>query len=156
MPEGPNPTYFSSVAEVAPARAPQPPATPAPIHEMPKRPGSRKRWVIAAALVLAVLVAALLVRPSAERAPTEGREALRTYTVESKDFVRSVRIHGIVEAVQSHMIAAPRLSGQGLGSLVITKLVRGGGAVKRGDVLVEFDRQGRTQNCAETQAPKAA
>ncbi len=152
MPEGPNPTYFSSAAEVAPVRAPQLPAAPAPIHEMPKRPGSRKPWFIAAAVLLAVLLGALLLRRSAEPAPATGPEALRTYTVERKDFVRSVRIHGIVEAVQSHMIAAPRLSGQGLGSLVITKLVRGGSAVKRGDLLVEFDRQAQLKNVLDKQA----
>lgn len=72
--------------------------------------------------------------------------------VEQKDFVRSVRIHGIVEAVESHMIAAPRLSGQGLGSLIITKLVPNGSAVHKGDVLVEFDREAQLKVVLDKQA----
>ncbi|HXB20309.1 MAG TPA: efflux RND transporter periplasmic adaptor subunit, partial [Candidatus Solibacter sp.] len=76
----------------------------------------------------------------------------RTAIVERKDFVRTVRVHGIVEAVESHGIAAPRLSGQNLGSLIITKLIKNGSAVKRGDVLVEFDREAQARNILDKKA----
>jgi multidrug resistance efflux pump len=72
--------------------------------------------------------------------------------VERRDFVRTVRVHGIVEAVESHGIAAPRLSGQNLGSLIITKLVKNGSAVRRGDVLVEFDREAQAKNILDKKA----
>jgi multidrug efflux pump subunit AcrA (membrane-fusion protein) len=72
--------------------------------------------------------------------------------VEQKDFVSKVRVHGIVEAVESHTIAAPRLSGQGLGTLVITRLVKNGSAVHQGDVLVEFDRQAQLKNVLDKEA----
>jgi multidrug resistance efflux pump len=79
-------------------------------------------------------------------------QSTRTAMVEQKDFVQSVRIHGIVEAVESHTIAAPRLSGQGLNTLIITKLVKNGSAVHAGDVLVEFDRQAQLRNVLDKEA----
>jgi multidrug resistance efflux pump len=63
-----------------------------------------------------------------------------------------VRLHGIVEAVESHTIAAPRLSGQGLNTLIITRLVKNGSAVRQGDVLVEFDRQAQLKNVLDKEA----
>jgi multidrug resistance efflux pump len=72
--------------------------------------------------------------------------------VERRDFSRTIRLHGIVEAVESHAIAAPRLSGQGLSTLIITKLAASGSSVHRGDVLVEFDRQAQLRNVLDRQA----
>jgi multidrug efflux pump subunit AcrA (membrane-fusion protein) len=103
----------------------------------------------AALLVLSVVVFEKS-RQRQERATL--RQTTRIALVEQKDFVRTLRVHGIVEAVASHTIAAPRLSGQGLGSLIITKLVKNGSAVKRGDLLVEFDRQAQLNNVIDKQA----
>jgi multidrug resistance efflux pump len=50
------------------------------------------------------------------------------------------------------MIAAPRISGQGLGTLIITKLPVSGSSVHRGEVLVEFDRQAQLRNVIDKQA----
>jgi HlyD family secretion protein len=98
-----------------------------------------------------VLIARYLraVRASSSRGSAE---AVRTAIVEQKDFSRTLRLHGIVEAVESHAIAAPRLSGQGLGTLIITRLAVNGSAVHRGDVLVEFDRQAQLRNVLDKQA----
>jgi len=79
-------------------------------------------------------------------------QATRTAVVEQRDFIQSVRVHGIVEAVESHSIAAPRLSGQGLNTLIITRLVKNGSAVHKGDVLVEFDRQAQLKNVLDKEA----
>jgi HlyD family secretion protein len=107
--------------------------------------------MIAGALVaLAVIV--VLARKSAGSRSVAGAQATRTAIVEQKDFVNKVRVHGIVEAVESHTIAAPRLSGQGLNTLVITKLVKNGSAVRQGDVLVEFDRQAQLKNVLDKEA----
>src|SRR5205807_7351306 len=81
-----------------------------------------------------------------------GSDITQTATVTRKDFVRTVRVHGIVEAVESHAISAPRLSGQSLGSLIITKLVKNGSLVRRGDVLVEFDREAQAKNILDKKA----
>jgi HlyD family secretion protein len=51
----------------------------------------------------------------------------------------SLRLHGLVEPVRSHPVSAPRLAGTPF-QLIIVKLAKGGTRVKRGDLLVEFDR----------------
>ena len=55
--------------------------------------------------------------------------------------MRAVRLSGTVEAVEATTIATPRLAGPNKNSLVITKLVKPGTTVEKGDLLVEFDRQ---------------
>jgi HlyD family secretion protein len=105
-----------------------------------------------AVAVVAVAVIVVVARKSAGSKSAGGVQTTRTATVEQKDFVNKVRVHGIVEAVESHTIAAPRLSGQGLNTLIITKLVKNGSAVRKGDVLVEFDRQAQLKNVLDKEA----
>jgi HlyD family secretion protein len=50
-----------------------------------------------------------------------------------------LRLHGMVEPVRSQPIAAPRLAGTP-GQLIVVSLAKAGSRVKRGDLLVEFDR----------------
>jgi HlyD family secretion protein len=107
--------------------------------------------IIAAAMV-AVAVIVVVARKSASSRSASGAQGTRTAIVEQKDFVNKVRVHGIVEAVESHTIAAPRLSGQGLNTLIITRLVKNGSAVHQGDVLVEFDRQAQLKNVLDKEA----
>jgi multidrug resistance efflux pump len=73
-------------------------------------------------------------------------------TVERRDFVRSLRLHGIVEATQFYSVIVPNLSGASMDVLVITKLTPSGSKVKRGDLLVEFDRQAEFKNFLNRQA----
>ncbi len=101
-------------------------------------------------VLIAAAWSARALRPASRNAA--GPEAVRTAIVERKDFAKTIRLHGIVEAVESHAIAAPRLSGQGLGTLIITKLPASGSAVHRGEVLVEFDRQAQLRNVLDKQA----
>jgi hypothetical protein len=107
---------------------------------------------VAAALILAVLVIVIVHRSRLRRERTALRQTARIATVEQKDFVRALRVHGTVEAVESHIIAVPRLSGQNMWSLIITRLVKNGSPVKTGDLLVEFDRQAQINNVIEKQA----
>ena len=86
----------------------------------------------------------------ARTAESGGRQA--NVTVSRRDFVRSVRLSGTVEAVQSTTISAPRLSGPNTQSLVITRLIRPGSAVKPGDLIVEFDRQQQLTNALDRRA----
>ena len=104
-----------------------------------------------AAVAVAAILAAMLMgrRGATAKAAADGQ--FRTVVVERKDFIQTERIHGIVEAVEAHSIAAPRLAGQG-GSLIITRLVKNGAAVHAGDVLVEFDRQSQLKNVLDRQA----
>ena len=55
-----------------------------------------------------------------------------------------VRLHGVVEPVNSYTVSTPRMTGAGPGpgqlQLIIVRLVHAGSLVKKGDLLVEFDR----------------
>jgi HlyD family secretion protein len=105
--------------------------------------------VLAAALVLVVAGLSLRARASEPKAP--GGTGT-TYTVARKDFVKSLRLSGTVEAVEATNVSAPRLAGQNTNSLVIMRLVQNGAMVKRGDVLVEFDRQDQLRAALDSQA----
>lgn len=81
-----------------------------------------------------------------------GAEALRASAPPSsevlaqrKTFVSTLRLHGTVEAVRSWIVSAPRLAGSAASALVVTRLASPGTQVKRGDLLVEFDRQGQVK-----------
>jgi multidrug efflux pump subunit AcrA (membrane-fusion protein) len=105
-------------------------------------PGTARRWGAVALVVLVLSVAATLFSArDAQLPPTGDGRRQATYTVEQRDFVRSIRLSGTVEAVESTTVAAPRLSGPSSTSLVITRLVKAGTTVRPGDLLVEFDRQ---------------
>jgi HlyD family secretion protein len=136
-----------------PAVEPAPAPGPAPFPEtVPEPPHKRRLRLTIAAAVVALLAIGVVVRKSASSKPAGGIQTTRTAIVEQKDFVNKMRVHGIVEAVESHTIAAPRLSGQGLNTLIITKLVKNGSAVRKGDVLVEFDRQAQLKNVLDKEA----
>jgi multidrug efflux pump subunit AcrA (membrane-fusion protein) len=112
------------------------------------RPGTPK-WLFAVLAIVAVaLIGYILMRdPKTTVSASAG-----TATAKRADFVQTRRIHGTVEAVSFYAIAAPRLSGPGLGSLIVTKLTGSGKQVKKGDLLVEFDRQQQIRNAFDRQA----
>jgi HlyD family secretion protein len=78
--------------------------------------------------------------------------ATPTAVIERRDFVRTLRIHGVVEAVTFHSVAAPRLTGQGGSPMIITRLIPAGTRVQPGDLLAEFDRQSQTKNYLDREA----
>ena len=109
---------------------------------MPPKSYSRL-WIAIAVVLVSVATGAALMRGRDPGNSESGQSGQRqtTATVQRQDFVRSVRLSGTVEAVESTTIAAPRLSGPNTQSLVITKLIKAGAPVAKGDLLVEFDRQ---------------
>lgn len=114
-------------------------------------PTMRNSWhALLATSLLLLLVSACSHINSQPAQPENG--ASGTAQVERRNFRRTLRLHGVVEAVQSHSIAAPRLSGQAAGSMVITKLVGSGTRVRRDDILVEFDRQSQLKNVLDREA----
>ena len=64
----------------------------------------------------------------------------------------AVRLHGTVEPVRSYPVLAPRLTGSGANSAVIVRLAPAGAHVRKGDLLVEFDRQAQEKNANDRQA----
>jgi HlyD family secretion protein len=104
------------------------------------------------AVILGGAVVFLYARQPTPAAPAGIDGPTATWPVVRRDFVRSVRLTGTVEAVESTTIAAPRLAGPGANSLVLTKLVPPGSTVARGDVIVEFDRQDQIKNALDRRA----
>jgi HlyD family secretion protein len=76
----------------------------------------------------------------------------RVAKVERRDFVRTVRVQGTVEAVVAHPIEAPRLAIQTANQLTLTTLLTTGTHVKKGDLLAEFDRQAQTRDALDRKA----
>ena len=111
------------------------------------------RWVriVVVSVPLAAVATALLSRPSAQTSSSGSRRG-SAYTVVRRDFVRSLRLSGTVEAVQATTITAPRISGPNSSSLIITRLVKAGTTVNAGDLLVEFDRQAQLSNALDRRA----
>ena len=109
---------------------------------MPPKTYSRL-WIAIAVVLVSVATGAALMRVRDSGRPESGQSGRRpaTATVKRQDFVRMVRLSGTVEAVESTTIATPRLAGPNSQSLVITKLIKAGAPVEKGDLLVEFDRQ---------------
>ena len=107
--------------------------------------------LIAVGLLAAVLAGAGLLSARDPGSPDFAQSDRRqsTSAVTRRDFVRSIRLAGLVEAVQSTTISTPRLAGQNVQSLVITRLIRAGTLVKPGDLIVEFDRQEQLKNALD-------
>jgi multidrug efflux pump subunit AcrA (membrane-fusion protein) len=111
------------------------------------------RTVLVTAIALVTAAAALVAVRVYARAPEpRGAAGPTGYTVVRQDFVRSLRLNGTVEAVESTAIQAPRLAGQNSNSLVVMRLVHNGETVKPGDMLVEFDRQEQLRNALDRRA----
>ena len=95
----------------------------------------------------AVLACGWWSRPAAQSGTGSTREASSTIT--RRELVKSIRLSGSVEAVEATTISTPRLAGQNNSSLVVTRLVRPGTAVRKGDLIVEFDRQDQLKNALD-------
>ena len=102
-------------------------------------------------VALAGVATTLFSSPAAQISPGGSRRE-SAYTVVRRDFVRSLRLSGTVEAVQATTITAPRISGPSSSSLIITRLVKAGTTVNTGDPLVEFDRQAQLSNALDRRA----
>jgi HlyD family secretion protein len=108
----------------------------------------RIRWLGGSVCALAALaVVSFVVRAQSPAPETRGRES--SSTVSRRDFTKSIRLSGTVEAVEATTISTPRLAGQNSQSLVITRLVRPGSTVHKGDVIVEFDRQDQLKSALD-------
>jgi HlyD family secretion protein len=65
---------------------------------------------------------------------------------------QTLRLKGMTAAIEARSIQAPLIAGQQVGTLTITRLVASGTLVKRGDLLVEFDRQAQLRDFVDKQA----
>ena len=108
-----------------------------------------KKPYLLVALIVAVLVGALaLVRGVRASDPLDSVDEARvgngSVKIARGAFVKTLRMTGLVESINFHNVAAPRLvgvTGPGSNTLIITKLLPSGTQVVPGQLLVEFDRQ---------------
>jgi multidrug resistance efflux pump len=100
------------------------------------------RGLVIAAIAYGFWMAPARAQPSAPAAP--GEPASRT-----------MRLHGVVEPVNSYAVTTPRLAaGQAgpAGQLIIVRLARSGTVVRKGDRLVEFDRHNQLKTARDREA----
>lgn len=129
------------------------PVTDEASSEASQQRQSSRLWIVKHWLVLVCLAAAVVLGSIAtlwsflpthpKRVPAEAR---RGYSGPER-----VRVTGTTEAVRMRTIVAPMLEGQQFGSLTITRLVPSGTHVRKGELLVDFDRQAQTRNFVDKQ-----
>ncbi len=109
----------------------------------------RLRWFFAAAaLLILILLGSVWVWRVRTAHPGDTRRVRPIAAASATE----VRLTGKTQAVQSRAILAPVLSGQQVGTLTIIKLIRSGSRVKKGDPLVEFDRQAQLRDFVDKKA----
>ncbi|HET9400091.1 MAG TPA: HlyD family efflux transporter periplasmic adaptor subunit [Candidatus Acidoferrales bacterium] len=114
---------------------------------------AKQRWWVWALITVAVLGAAWGAATRRGSSSAQGSaEPPRTAKVDRRDFVRSVRVAGTVEALEAHPVSAPRLAGQSASTLIITRMLTAGTRVRKGDVVAEFDRQTQIRNALDREA----
>src|SRR5271156_3635709 len=106
-------------------------------------------------VVIAGLLAAAVLSISVRQKAGSTRALSPDHSAQLGNSVPMLRLKGATEAVQSRAILAPLLAGQQVEVLTITRMLPGGSRVKRGDTLVEFDRQAQTRDFLDKQAEYA-
>ena len=111
------------------------------------------KHLLALAALAAILGSSACSKPSPGAGPSNAGSS-GTVVVRRGDFRHVVRLNGGVRAVESSTVLAPRLAGQmtGTGNMVITGIVPNGTRARKGDVLVEFDRQNQMKAILDRQA----
>src|SRR5689334_2550788 len=77
-------------------------------------------------------VTAQALRPDARAGAAAGASG----AVGRDTFARTLRLNGLIEAVESVAIQTPRLAGAGGQSLIITQLAAKGAHVRKGDLVI--------------------
>jgi multidrug resistance efflux pump len=132
-------------------QTPPGPASPRPGGNDEPRPKHFRLWMglVAAAVVAAVILFA------ATRSKTPANSTSARSTSASAASNQILRLKGTTEAVQARAILAPQLAGQSVATLTIVHLTPAGTRVKKGDPLVEFDRQAQMRDYVDKQADYA-
>jgi HlyD family secretion protein len=137
-----------TVSGVAPSLVSPPAALPSPLRQR-----AYHRLILLLVVLTAILGLWTWQAQRARQAVAPGGQAIATAIVELRPFIAKLRLSGTVEAVESTSILSPRLAGGTGGSqMVITRLAANGTQVKKGDFLVEFDRQTQLSEALDKQA----
>ncbi len=124
----------------------QPGIQPEPPADDDARSGWLRGWMVIAAT--AAIVIAILFTVHRSKTPTSSTSSLSI----SANPYQILRLKGTTEAVQARAILAPLLAGQSVPTLTIIHLTPAGTKVRKGDLLVEFDRQAQMRDFVDKQA----
>jgi HlyD family secretion protein len=97
-------------------------------------------------------VASCASAPADTAEPAAPATSVSTVEVQRRDVSHVLRLHGTVEAENAAAVVVPRIMGQNVNALVVTRIVANGARVKAGDLLVEFDRQAQLNLALEKKA----
>ncbi len=101
-------------------------------------------------VAVAAIVALFIFAVTRTKTPANSKSASPTSL--SAGTSQILRLKGTTEAVQARAILAPLLAGQSVPTLTIIHLTPAGTRVKKGDPLVEFDRQAQMRDFVDKQA----
>ena len=130
------------------------PERPETQPEPPQQDGARSAWLrgwIVIAAIVVVLGTILLVVSTRHKGPDTANRASSSAGIPGQ----VLRLKGTTEAVQSRAILAPLLAGQQVSTLTIIRMAPAGTKIKKGDLLVEFDRQAQMRDFVDKQADYA-
>jgi multidrug efflux pump subunit AcrA (membrane-fusion protein) len=101
-------------------------------------------------VAVAAIVALFIFAVTRTKTPAKSKSASPTSVSAGPGQI--LRLKGTTEAVQARAILAPLLAGQSVPTLTIIHLTPAGTRVKKGDPLVEFDRQAQMRDFVDKQA----
>lgn len=104
---------------------------------------------------LVALVAAALMASACSATPAAKTTEAPVVTPAGAPTDSIVRLAGTVEAVRATTVLVPRLFGQSVNTLTITRLAKAGTHVNVGDTLVEFDPQDQQRIASDRQGEVA-
>jgi multidrug resistance efflux pump len=116
------------------------------------RPGKAGRVLVVASLAVLLVAAVCAAFYFRAKGETHNHGAKSPSGSSQASTQNVLRLRGMTAAVEARSIQAPLIAGQQVGTLTITKLVPSGTRVKRGDLLVEFDRQAQLRDIVDKQA----
>jgi HlyD family secretion protein len=134
---------------VEPAREPE---NAEPTDSATRRRLSKPQRVLVATVLTALLVIGVI---TAFRVGVKGGTGIRGSSSAAGSHTPDgnvLRLRGMTAAVEARSVQAPLIAGQQVGTLTITKLIPSGTRVKKGDLLVEFDRQAQLRDIVDKQA----
>lgn len=161
---------LASPGTSAPVSAPFEPERPISAPPLPKKPGPRRSplLVLILLVIVAVTVWGVRRRQQPGGAGTGGVLGVRTAKVFSGGFEKSLRVSGTIGASNYAVITAPQLRGReggrssegsrmtsissGSPQLILLKLAKPGGFVKKGDVVAQFDNQWEEEHLEDHRA----
>ncbi len=145
--------YASARTATEPAAAPAE-ITPRPILSLSEKPrrAPRRNKFLAAILAVLVIAVVLFVVFRNRQSPASADAGAETASAITENFVSVLRLAGSTEALRSRPILAPQLAGAQLNSMVVTHLIPAGTLVRKGDLLVEFDRQAQIKDALDKKA----